>query len=291
MAGFGILNDPAQANLGQAQQQSGYGTADQANATGLAALAANGQAPSAADAQMRAGLLQAQQAQQAAAASTRGNFGLAGAQKSAMQQGAGMQQQAINEAAARRAQEQAQARGEYINAAGLQRSAGLQQAGLTQQGELENAQLAQEQNQANQTMSTKLLGGGLQVAGSVLGGAAMFSDARLKDTPQTSDERLKQERPSGHEGADAFLHSLSPHVFTWKDANAAPNPQAAHNPNLGIMAQEVERSPAGHAIVQEDPSGYKKLDHAALLSAVAAGAGRLHERVSALEAMIRGGGR
>lgn len=277
MAGFGILNDPAQANLQPVQQQLGGGVGDQANATGLAALAAGGQVPSAADAQMRAGLLQAQQQQQAAAASTRGNFGLAGAQKAAQTMGAGLAQQNVNQAAELRAQEQATALGQYVGAAGAQRNSAIAGAGVTQQGALGNAGLAQQQNTANQGMSAQLLGGGIQALGSVAGGAAMFSDERLKD-----------ERPEGRSSADAFLASLSPHEYTWDQPDKAPNPEAAHAPNLGIMAQNVEQSPAGGAIVQQDPgTGYKKLDHAALLSAVAAGAGRLHERVSALEALTR----
>ena len=278
MAGFGILNDPAQANLQPVQQQLTGGVGDQANATGLAALAAGGQVPSAADAQMRAGLLQAQQ-QQAAAASTRGNFGLAGAQKSAQTMGAGLAQQNVNQAAALRAQEQANALGQYIGAAGAQRNAALTGAGITQAGALGNAGLAQQQNLANQQASGQLLGGGLQAAGSILGGAAMFSD-----------ERLKEERPDGRSHADAFLESLSPHEYTWDQPDKAPSPQAAGAPNLGIMAQNVEQSPAGGAIVSDDPaSGYKKLDKDALLSAVAAGAGRLHQRVSALEALAKHG--
>jgi len=277
---FGILSDPTQANFGQSQQQASGGIGEQANATGLAALAAGGQVPSAADAQMRAGLLQAQQAQQAAAASTRGNFGLAGAQRSAQATGAGMAQQNVNQAASLRAQEQATGLGEYVQAAQAQRQAALQQAGLTQQGAQFNAGLAQQQNMNNQQVSGQIINGALQAGQAVLGGASLFSD-----------ERLKSERPEGRSRADAFLESLSPHEYTWDQPDKAPNPEAAHAPNLGIMAQNVEQSPAGGAIVQSDPgTGYKKLDHAALLSAVAAGAGRLHQRVSALEALAKHGG-
>ena len=279
MAGFGILNDPTQANFSEAQRQGSGGIGAQAGATGLAALAAGGQAPSAADATMRAGLLQAQQAGAATAASTRGNFGLAGAQHAAQAGAAGMQQQAINAGAAQRAQEMAQARGQYIQSAEAERQAALQQAGMSTQQAMGNAQLGQQQNMANQQMSGQLLGGAMSAGGAILGGAAMYSD-----------ERLKEERPNGGGHADAFLSSLSPHEFNWAAKGAAPSPEAASHPNLGIMAQEVERSPAGGAIVSQDPaSGYKKLDAHALLSALAAGVGRLHERTRALEEMGRGG--
>ena len=284
MAGFGILNDPSQLNAGAAA--SGM---DQA--TGMAALAARGQGPSAADAQMRAGLQQAQQAQQAAAASTRGNFGMAGAQHSAQAQSAGMQQEAINRAAALRAQEQQAGLAQYGQFSG-------QQAQINQQGAIANAQMAEQQNIANQQSSGQLLGGITSgIAGLATGGLSLLAQPAAQAVgtgakAAFSDERLKAERPNAGSHADAFLASIAPHEYTWTHPDAAPNGNAAAAPNLGVMAQSVESSPAGHAIVQDDPqSGYKKLDHAALLSAVAAGAGRLHQRVSALEALVRGGGR
>jgi hypothetical protein len=51
------------------------------------------------------------------------------------------------------------------------------------------------------------------------------------------------------------------------------------------MAQNVERGPTGHTIVKDTPNG-KAIEGGAMLSALAAGEGRLHERVNQIEALL-----
>lgn len=99
----------------------------------------------------------------------------------------------------------------------------------------------------------------------------------------------------GEQAADQFLESLQPHAFTWKDPGAAPNPEAAQGPNLGIYAQQVEQTPWGKSIVQQQPGGYKQLDIKALTTALAAGSGAMKKtqdehamRLAALENMVSG---
>jgi hypothetical protein len=115
----------------------------------------------------------------------------------------------------------------------------------------------------------------------------------------TSDARAKQAETDhpGTQAARQFLDTLEPHAFTWRDPAAAPNPQAAQVPNLGVYAQQVEKSPWGKAIVQTDPaSGLKKLDIHALVGALAAGEGAQKkivddhaQRLEALERFVKGG--
>lgn len=410
MANFGLFGDAP--NIDQSGFQSGMGQATasgagQGTAAGMAASQAAGTGPSAADAQMRAGLLQAQRTAASTAASTRGNFGLAGAQRTAQATSAGMQQDAINSAAQLKAKEQQAGLQSYIQATQAQREADLKAAGLSAQEAEAQAQLEAQQNMANQSTSGNLLGGIVGTVGSLAGGLVALSDANAKDeiqdpfyqptsaggagmTPPSSgpdykaaggafgkgisdawsglsheqlggsggmstpspqdmmgysDQRLKDKaydqgmadaaaqlppppappldqspgfRPPanmgaamgpmqaqppqprqagpGDQAADEFLNSLQPHAFTWKDPNAAPNPKAANAPNLGIYAQEVEKTPWGQSIVQQEPGGYKQLDIKALTTALAAGAGTLKkqqddhsQRLAALEAMVSRG--
>jgi hypothetical protein len=113
-----------------------------------------------------------------------------------------------------------------------------------------------------------------------------YSDARLK-SPTYGDDQAAQD----------FIHTLKPHTYNWKDPGHAPNPEAARQPNLGVYAQDIEKSPWGQAIVQDDGrGGAKTLDHKALMSALAAGLGHTakkqdeHERrLSLLEMALTGG--
>jgi hypothetical protein len=101
----------------------------------------------------------------------------------------------------------------------------------------------------------------------------------------SSDERGKtgkQEPP-----ADAFLDTLTPYTYRYKDPSNEPAAQPTGGRYLGVMAQNVEKAPqVGEQIVKDTPKG-KVLEGGALMSALAAGEGRLNERVRQLEAMLR----
>ena len=268
--GFNLFNPSSYGSIfNQAPAQiAGPGAAggSLSTATSMAGQAAMGQGPSAAEAQQRAALIQAQKAAQSQAVSTRGDFGLAGAQRSAQATEAGMDQNAINAAAAQRAQEQEAARAQYIQGAGTGASIAAQQAD-------QQAQLTQQQNDINQQQNTKLFTGAIGALSSAGGALSTFSDATLK----------KDMQPGDH-AADQFLATLQPHAFTWEDPSKAPNPKAAVGPNLGIHAQDIEKSPWGQSIVQDDPAtGKKKLDMHALTSALAAGMGETKKKQDAHE--------
>lgn len=242
MPGFGLFQDP-----NQISQQA---TGTLSPALNLASQAAQGVGPSAAGVQQQIGLNQAMQRQAALANSTRGSFGLANAQRMAQTSGAQAQQQAVNEAAMRRAQEQEAARGQYLSGAGTL-------AGLQNQAQMQAAN-------ANQQTSSGLLTGGANALG---GAAMMFSDARLKQPTPYPDQ-------SGTHLAQSFLDHLMPRSFNWKDPHDAPNPGAATGTNLGVYAQDIEKTPMGKTMVQDTPQG-KTLDLHALTGALAAGAGYL----------------
>jgi hypothetical protein len=81
----------------------------------------------------------------------------------------------------------------------------------------------------------------------------------------------------------SFLDSLKAYTFRYKN----PEHELKSTPNggeyLGVMAQDVESTPAGKQIVSETPEGVKVLENKPMLSAMAAGLGNLNERLAELE--------
>ena len=148
--------DATQTNALAAQGQQAYGQGQAAygqmgQATGLAAAAANGQAPSQAALQQSAGVAQAQRAGLSAAASTRGGAAMqAVAGQQAAQNAGQMQAQAVNAGMQNRAAEMATARGQYLGATQAQAA----QAGQNTQMSL--AQQAQAAQQAQFGTNTSL---------------------------------------------------------------------------------------------------------------------------------------
>lgn len=181
---------------------------EQRNATGLARDAALGNAPSAAQIQMKQGTEQAIAGQMAAAASaTGGARAQAAAQHQAAAQGAALSQQNVANTAALRANEMAQARQAYIGAAGQQRQQGAQEtqfmtdAELRQRGmnygresaylgaetalrqgqtqaTMKEWEIEQQQNQARKEQETGIISGVVGAAGAAAG--MMASDVRAK---------------------------------------------------------------------------------------------------------------
>ena len=134
------------------------------------------------------------------------------------------------------------------------------QEALGQQGI--NAQLAAGRNQ----LGAQLGGGGAGAVGTI--GGALFSD-----------ERKKKNVASGQDAAESFLDTLVARTFDYRQ----PGPFAPAGRQLGVMAQDVERTPMGSQLVTNTPGG-KMIDGNAGIGAVLAGEANLHERMKALEA-------
>jgi hypothetical protein len=80
---------------------------------------------------------------------------------------------------------------------------------------------------------------------------------------------------------DKLTQSQSLYRYTAPKYDTNPsNPGQAH---LGIMAQDLERTPTGASLVQTDPTGMRYINAPAGLSAAFAGLGRVNERLAALE--------
>lgn len=90
-----------------------------------------------------------------------------------------------------------------------------------------------------------------------------------------SDRRLKTDIQPGDNAARALMDSMSPETFERK---------ATGEHELGIIAQDVERTPLGREIVEKDPDGYRAIDIGKGLGAALASLADLNDRLKKLEA-------
>jgi hypothetical protein len=324
-AGASQLNTPGVTGSLDLTQSGARGTLHgqqvQNAATGLLGQAAQGRVPSAAEIQQRQGIEQGLSQAQAQAASTRGNFGLANAQKQAMAAQATGANVGAASGAALRANEMAQARGQYAQAAGAQANNQVSAAQLNAAAQAQNqgtnlgyltGQQAAYQNQANTALGAGEAQGNLDI-----GQAAQNNQAQIAQNQLTqgyvgagsqafgtlltagalmSDERMKRDiRPAGE--IMSQLDHFHPVSFNYKAASDTPNQQAADAPQVGVLAQDVERGPAGRMLVQHGPQGEKYLHVPSMVGAMAAGEGALKQRADnhearllKLEQLLRGGG-
>lgn len=140
---------------------------------------------------------------------------------------------------------------------------GLQNAQMQQQGGMRyEADRAQRFGIASQQPTE-----GEQFLGLAQGGAG----AALA----MSDERVKTGISDGNADAQRFLDSLSAMNFQYK---AAPGQQ-----HTGVMAQDLEKTPAGRGAVMETPAG-KAVDYGQLAGSFAAALGNLNGRMKKMGA-------
>lgn len=107
--------------------------------------------------------------------------------------------------------------------------------------------------------------------------AAAGVGAAAAGAPGACDERLKENVDDGRVEARAFMDSLRPVTFEYKDPE-----RFGEGRRLGVMAQDVERSEVGRAIVMETPDG-KMLDVTRLVVALTASVAELNRRLERLE--------
>ena len=265
---------------------------------------ANGQGPSIAQNQFQRSLDQALAAQTAAAGTGATANNPALAQRTLANQLAGMNQAAAGQAGMLRLNEQMQARGMLANVLGQGQQGDISRGGLDLQSQAQIDQMTQfyeslgysqaeanrqamiemeriragayssaqgyqyGQNQGNQNTAGGLLGGIIGAGGQVAG---MYAK---------SDERSKTDVREGGGAARSFLESLGAALlYRYKnpqEAGAAPGQQ------MGVMAQDVAKTPMGQQMVVPTNEGLM-LDPARSLGAVLAGQADLHNRTKALE--------
>lgn len=114
----------------------------------------------------------------------------------------------------------------------------------------------------------------LNTAGTVGGG---YLASKAKPTYIVSDERKKKDiKGAGHEDIMDFLASMDPKTFEYKDGGAAPGESPGEN--LGVLAQDMEKSKLGKDIVEDGPGG-KTINVKKGLSALFAALAALHDEV------------
>jgi hypothetical protein len=94
-----------------------------------------------------------------------------------------------------------------------------------------------------------------------------------------SDRRAKTDVSDGRADAQALLDALSSKSFRYKDPGI---PGARPGRQTGVMAQDVERAPAGKPMVKDTPTG-KKLDPSAGFGTVLSMLAQLNDRLNKTE--------
>jgi hypothetical protein len=165
-------------------------------------------------------------------------------------------------------------------------------------------------NIAQANRDSQLLGGIISGVGAA---AMMASDSRLKEPVVDDDEedeemrlhnfimgrnngmKKKSSSPANgsnmkvaptDENVEKFLASLTPHMYKYKEGSVADD---GGNTHLGVMAQNLEKTEAGKAVVKDTPHG-KMIDTNQLTGSLAASVGTLYERITKLEKALKSSG-
>lgn len=282
-----------QENEARAQQQ--------AFAEALLAQAQGRAGPSAAEVQMQRGLDSSVQNAMAMAAAQRGNPLLA--QRQAQQAAGQMSADVAGQTAALRAQEQLAAQQLYQQQLAGMRGMDLQgqqmwsqrELGLSGIGEnraLSQAQLDQQTRLANQSAYQRAIDQAIQAYGvdqgvsvqqsaqdaQVAGAGIGAGAALLGALAMACDKHLKKGKRRGEEEIRELFEELRPVEYEYND-DAGERPGR----HVGILAQDLQRSKAGRAMVGKDQRGMLNVDMKRALAAALAGTADLHARVADLE--------
>lgn len=229
--------------------------------------------------------------------SLRGNVNTGAAQRMSLQQVGAQNIAANQQAAIQRLQEIQQARDLLANVSQQGRSQDLQSFSQVEQALQGRENLAQNLNQQKQNLllgqANAIVGQGSNLnqqqqiqnqAGKDLDGAissgisGAAGTAFLKAVRKTmSDETKKENKKDGSKAADSFLEAL--HSYTYKYKNPEKHGEGTQ---LGVMAQDLEKTPVGKQMVIDTPEG-KMVDYGKGYGAVLAAMSNLHERLKKIE--------
>ena len=94
----------------------------------------------------------------------------------------------------------------------------------------------------------------------------------------TSDIRAKTNISPGSNEVESFLDALNSYKYEYKD----PNGSDEDGEFVGIMAQDLEKTPMGASFVKDTPNG-KMVDYGHGLAAILASQANIHDRIRTLE--------
>jgi hypothetical protein len=312
--GYSDAQQRALAMQNQAGVAGAQGNAAQTRAMALGALTAPG--PSMAEQQLRAGQQSAASNALAMARSGRG-FGAAGQMQQASMQAADSLGQVNQQAGMLRAGEEAQRRQQLMGMAGQDVGAlgqayqqqlgagGLGLQGMQQQGQLSAMQQgaladkaktdAQMQMQSQQTNANYANydapadTSGTQLAGSALGafasmipliaGGALASDRARETGAGQAAGRASALGGAPKGGAASAFAALPGYSYEYKDPNM---PGAAPGPQMGPMADELQKVIPGAVMPGAGPGGMDMVDPGRLALANASATGEIARKLKAL---------
>lgn len=257
--------------------------------------AINGNAPSVAENQLRAGADRALAGATGMAASGMGATNPALALRAINNAHANIAQSTARDAATLRAGEIAQARGELGNVLGAARAGDLQQGAqndaltskyldlgysndqAAQMAAAERERLKAQVALGTQSLNAQTAGGNRDFWANIAG--AGLNAAGTAGAAMISDERKKKNVTSGGDEVRAFLDKIAAKGFDYKDSG----PGAAPGRHAGIMAQDLEKAgPIGRGMVTS-ASGTKTVDGGQAAGAALAASADLNDRVKRLE--------
>lgn len=255
---FGLVGnvpDPIQRALGFKAPTAPRSPA-QAEAEQILLRAAKGkrEGPSVAELQLQKAQRDAQRKLMGALSAQRTrNVGLA--RREAVQAGGRILEDVGSQAAILRAQEEAADERRRLQAAQAIIGGGTEQQKLALQ-----AQQIQTENIG------RVLGGAGQV-GAAAAGAAL------------SDESCKTDKKKGKDRIQKFLDSLEGMSYNYKE-DTGENPK---DENIGVMAQDLEKTPEGKAMVVEDAEGNKQINFGKGFNALLASMTQINDRMKKIE--------
>jgi hypothetical protein len=139
-----------------------------------------------------------------------------------------------------------------------------------------SAQPAQTTSSIIQSIPGMMNAGGNPLLNGLQQLANPFGDDLLR-----SDEESKHAIRDASQAIDAFLSSMDGgRQFQYNNPQA---PGANPGNQVGVMAQDLERSPMGQQMVQQGPDGQRMINPQTALSGMLAAQARLHQRLEALE--------
>jgi len=100
------------------------------------------------------------------------------------------------------------------------------------------------------------------------------------DQGTTSDRRAKTDVSDGEAAAQSILDAMNPKSFRYKDDVRGPG--VSPGKKTGVMAQDLERSPAGKSLVKDTPGG-KVIDGAGSTGTLMAMLATLNKRLDRVE--------
>lgn len=279
----------------RADAQSLAAAASATGGSGLARRAAT-QAMAMEDPRQRAAIRQAQLADQQQASQLAASLGGQAGQMAlqGMQQGTQLGQQYLNE---------------YLRSAGMTGQAQQGMTALELQGlaatlgdRSQRQQLLQQQEAANTNLMMQMMGQGSSAFGGMLAAAPMIQAANQPGPstynpydpnqagsmlPQYSDRDVKTDVQGAD--MDQFLGRLRPATYRYNKEGRKLQRRLgseAEGRQVGVMAQDLEKSDVGRSMVSENAEGRKKVDVGKAAMASLAANAYLKDRIDQLEGAL-----